>query len=87
MTTSLALLPVLQAEPSDTFYTLSPEWGWIVVVYFFLGGLAGGAAFLAAMLDLLGRPGDRPMARLGYLIAFAATVVAGPLLIMDSNRR
>ena len=72
--------------PSDTFYTHPPEWGWIVVFYFFLGGLSGGAAFLAAMLDLFGVRQDRSMARIGYLIAFPTIVVAGPLLIVDLNR-
>jgi len=74
------------AAQSDTFYTASPEWGWIVVVYFFLGGIAGGAAFLAAMLDLFGNAGDRPMARIGYLVAFVAILLAGPLLIVDLTR-
>ena len=75
-----------QAAPSDTWYTLSPHWGWIIVVYFFLGGIAGGAAFLAAMLDLFGSRHDRPMARIGYAVAFPAIVLAGPLLIVDLNR-
>ena len=75
-----------QAAPSDTWYTLSPHWGWIIVVYFFLGGIAGGAAFLAAMLDLFGSRQDRPMARIGYAVAFPAIILAGPLLIVDLNR-
>jgi len=79
-------LVLAQAAPSDTFYTTSPHWGWIIVVYFFLGGIAGGAAFLAAMLDLFGARQDRPMARIGYAVAFPAIVLAGPLLIVDLNR-
>ena len=81
----LDLVPIL-AEPSDTFYTASPEWGWLVVVYFFIGGLAGGAAFLAACLELFGAPADRPTARIGHLLAAPIMVIAGLLLIVDLTR-
>lgn len=84
MASSLAVLA--QIEPSDTFYTASSHWGWLIVFYFFLGGIAGGAGFLAAMLDLFGHQRDRPMARIGYLIALVAIALAGPLLIVDLNR-
>jgi formate-dependent nitrite reductase membrane component NrfD len=67
----------------STFFTDPPHWRWLIVLYFFVGGLAGGCYFLAAMIDLLGRPQDRPLARLGYLVAFPATVVSGLLLIVD----
>lgn len=82
----MADLLLAQVAPSDTFYTAAPEWGWLIVVYFFLGGIAGGAAFLAAMLHLFGRVEDRPMVRLGYLVAFVALLPCAPLLIVDLTR-
>ena len=56
--------------PSDTFVTASPEWGWLVIFYFFFGGIAGGSYAIAALIHLFGAPEDRPLARIGYYIAF-----------------
>jgi formate-dependent nitrite reductase membrane component NrfD len=69
--------------PSSTFFSASPNWEWLIICYFFIGGLAGGCYFLAVLLDLFGRVGDRPLARLGYLVAFPAVVVSGILLTLD----
>ena len=44
---------------SSTFFTASPHWRWLIVAYFFLGGLAGGSYFLATLLDLFGKGRDR----------------------------
>jgi formate-dependent nitrite reductase membrane component NrfD len=67
----------------STFFTEPPDWRWLIVLYFFIGGIAGGSYFIAALIDLFGRAEDRPLARLGYLIAFPAVVVSGILLIVD----
>ena len=71
---------------SDTFFTAAPHWAWWIIFYFFIGGIAGTAFFLAALLDLFARPADRPMARLGYYVAFAGAVISGILLTLDLNR-
>src|SRR6266508_2090927 len=55
---------------SDTFFTASPHWTWFIIPYFFVGGLAGGAYFLAATLEWFGRPEDRPVIRTAYSLAF-----------------
>jgi formate-dependent nitrite reductase membrane component NrfD len=73
----------MNAALPSTFFTDSPHWQWLIISYFFVGGLAGGCYFVAALLDFFGRPEDRPIARLGYLVAFPAVVVSGLLLIVD----
>jgi formate-dependent nitrite reductase membrane component NrfD len=67
----------------DTFFTASPEWSLFIVPYFFVGGIAGGSYFLAAMLHWLGRPEDQRVVRLGYIVAFFGAVLSGILLIVD----
>ena len=71
---------------SSTFFSAPPDWGWLIVWYFFFGGLAGGCYFLAVMIDLFGRPEDRALARLGYYIAFPCLIISGILLTLDLGR-
>jgi formate-dependent nitrite reductase membrane component NrfD len=71
---------------SSTFFTTAPEWRWLIILYFFIGGLAGGCYFLASIMDLFGRATDRRLARLGYLVAFPAVVICGALLTLDLTR-
>jgi protein NrfD len=71
---------------SDTFFTASPHWGWWIVLYFFVGGIAGTAFLLASLLQLFGRPADRPLARMGYYTAFIGAAVSGLLLTVDLGR-
>jgi protein NrfD len=72
--------------PSSTYFSAPPEWEWLIVFYFFFGGLAGGCYFLAVLIDLFGRPEDRPLARLGYYIAFPCVIMSGLLLTLDLGR-
>ena len=60
---------------SDTLFTAAPHWRWLIVLYFFIGGIAGGSFFLAALLDLFGRPQDRPIVRTGYYVALLGAVM------------
>src|SRR3989454_4255108 len=71
---------------SSTFFTASPHWRWLIVAYFFLGGLAGGSYFLATLQDLFGRGRDRRLVHLGYLIAFPLVCVCGLVLTVDLGR-
>jgi formate-dependent nitrite reductase membrane component NrfD len=60
-----------------------PNWGWWIVLYFLVGGTAGGVAFAAAWLDLFGDANDRAAMRLGHLLAFPLMAVGGVFLIVD----
>jgi len=42
------------------FFTASPHWTWWIILYFFVGGIAGGAVMLATLLRLLGKPETSP---------------------------
>jgi len=61
----------------------NPAWSWYIVWYFFVGGTAAGAYFLAALADLFGTQRHRPLARAGYAIALPLAAVCPLLLTLD----
>lgn len=71
---------------SDTFFSASPHWTWFIIPYLFIGGIAGGAMLIAAMLDLVGAPEDRRVANLGYYVAVVGAIISGALLTLDLGR-
>ena len=71
---------------SDTFFSGAPHWTWLIILYFFVGGIAGGASLLAAVVDWFGGPEDRPVVRTGYNVAAVGAIVSGALLTVDLGR-
>jgi formate-dependent nitrite reductase membrane component NrfD len=63
-----------------------PHWKWLIIAYFFLGGLSGAAYAIAGAADLLGRRADRRIVRAGVYLSFAALVPCPLLLILDLGR-
>jgi formate-dependent nitrite reductase membrane component NrfD len=63
-----------------------PEWTWYILFYFFLAGVAGGSYFLATLLRHWGSPADEPVARIGFYVAFPATLIGVLLLTLDLKR-
>ncbi len=61
----------------------SPEWHLLIVWYFFLGGIAGGAYFTAAIADTFGSSRDKNVVRFGYILALLLIGLCGILLILD----
>jgi formate-dependent nitrite reductase membrane component NrfD len=66
--------------------TAPPDWGWWIVFYFFLGGLAAGSYFMAALIELIGDEQDRELAKVSYYVAFPLVAICGVLLILDLGR-
>jgi protein NrfD len=70
----------------DTFFTQPPHWTLYIVPYFFIGGIAGGAYLLSALLHWFGRPDDLPVVRRGYYLAAIGALLSGLLLSFDLGR-
>src|SRR3954454_10675727 len=63
-----------------------PHWKWLIVSYFFLGGLSGGSYVVATVAEIFGHPDDRDTVRIGRYLAFLALIPCPPLLILDLGR-
>jgi protein NrfD len=59
------------------------HYGWLIVSYFYVGGLASACQFIATVVDLFGHRGDRSTVRAGRYLALAGALVSPPLLIAD----
>ncbi len=79
--------PATHPYEGTTYYDLPAlkpgHYGWLISTYFFAGGLASAAQFLATVIDLFGREEDRPMVRSGRYLALLGGLVSPPLLILD----
>jgi protein NrfD len=70
----------------DSVFVAPAGWSWDIILYFFLGGIAGGSLFLANLLRLTGAHPTLIPARLGYYIAFPLVNLSALLLIKDLGR-
>jgi protein NrfD len=62
---------------------LAPHWGWYVILYFFLGGLAGGLMVIAGGLELVGDERDTDAIRIAHRLTFPLIIACAFLLIID----
>ncbi len=67
-------------------YLQAPNWEVWIVLYFFVGGIAGGAYFIAALVDLFGTAQDRPIVRIGYYLSLPLVLLSALFLIVDLGR-
>jgi formate-dependent nitrite reductase membrane component NrfD len=61
-------------------------WSWEIVLYFFLGGVAGGSFLVSTLADLLGSVKDAAVVRTGRFIALICMLISPILLIKDLGR-
>ncbi len=77
-------------ETRDSYHGLpaihGPHWNWLIVLYFFLGGIAGASYALASIAQLVGGAEGRRIARAGRYLSLAALLPSPLLLILDLGR-
>lgn len=77
------LLRAVQDAPSDTFFTSPPHFRWWIILYFFVGGISGGALLVASLLRLFGTREDGHFVRLGVYISAIGAVISAIVLTVD----
>jgi formate-dependent nitrite reductase membrane component NrfD len=63
-----------------------PHWKWLIIFYFFLGGISSGSFIIATVANLLGRKDMQPVVRVGRYLSLAALLPCPVLLILDLGR-
>lgn len=75
---------------SSTYYNLplikQAPWKWEIVLYFFLGGLAGGSYLIAALAHLFGSEEDAALIRAGRYLSLIGIALSPIFLIKDLGR-
>src|SRR5438445_10124278 len=72
--------------PAMNLFVADPDWGWWIILYFYLGGIAAGAYFTATLIELVGSAEDRELSVIGYSITFPLVALCGLFLIVDLGR-
>jgi formate-dependent nitrite reductase membrane component NrfD len=77
-------------ERPQSYYGLpvihGPHWKWLIVVYFFLGGISSASYVIASIVELFGRKEDHQVVRVGRYLSLATLLPCPVLLILDLGR-
>jgi formate-dependent nitrite reductase membrane component NrfD len=77
-------------ETRESYYGLAvihrPHWKWLIISYFFLGGISGASYAIATIAHLVGGPDGRRITRAGRYLSLAALIPSPILLILDLGR-
>lgn len=81
-------LRTASSDVRENYYGVSPvkapHWGWLIITYFFAGGLAGGSFAIATLADLFSR--DEGLVRAGRYLSLVTLIVSPVLLALDLGR-
>lgn len=84
----LGTIPTTTVPP--TYYGLPmikrPTWRWFIPLYFFIGGVAGGAALLGGLASIFGGPRHHTTVRAARWVALVGAIISPALLIADLGR-
>ena len=79
------------SAPAATYYGLpavkASHYRFLIITYFFVGGLAGAAQVIATIADVFGTRSDLPIVRTGRYLALAGAIASPALLILDLHTK
>jgi protein NrfD len=77
----------VQQYQGETYYgqpVIKPtHYRWLIINYFFVGGMAGASQIIATVADLVGSERDRTVVRAGRYLALAGSLASPVFLIAD----
>lgn len=77
-------------KPRTSYYGIAPihkpHWKWLIIVYFFFGGIAGMSYVIASIAQLWGGSDTQRITRVGRYVSLAALLPSPILLIWDLGR-
>ncbi len=81
-------LRTVSSELEQDYYGVppikAPHWNWLIITYFFTGGLAAGSYIIATLADLLSK--DKGLVRAGRYLSLVTGVISPVLLMLDLGR-
>jgi formate-dependent nitrite reductase membrane component NrfD len=63
-----------------------PHWKWLIIVYFFLGGISSASYVIASIAELFGGHDSERITRVGRYLSLVALIPSPILLILDLGR-
>lgn len=69
--------------PVAEHFATAPGWEWWILLYFFLGGIAGGSYAIGTLVRIAGAERDQGIARLAFIVSFIALIPCPIFLALD----